>query len=137
VTRAVLDPNVIVAAAITPSGLPATCLRAHAEGRFDLIVSPHLLDELRTVLRRPKLRQFLTVEQADRLVEALARDAKTVADPPEPEQVSRDPRDDYLVALTRAAGAHVLVTGDADLLDLTLGDVTIAPPREFLEILPE
>lgn len=135
-TRAVLDPNVIIAAAITPQGIAARCLRANAEGRFDLVVSPLLLEELGTVLRRQKFRPFLTVEQVDRLVEALERDATVVADAA-PEPVSRDPRDDYLVALARAAGAHVLVTGDADLLDVELPDLKIAGPREFLELLPD
>jgi putative PIN family toxin of toxin-antitoxin system len=136
VTRAVLDPNVLIAAAISPDGTPARCVRAHAEGRYELVVSPLLLAELRTVLRREKFRRFLTVEQAERLVDALARDARVVADPPEPAPLSRDPGDDYLIALARDVGAHVLVTGDADLLELDLADVRIVSPRDFLELLP-
>jgi putative PIN family toxin of toxin-antitoxin system len=128
--------NVIVAAVVRPDGTAANCMRAHAEGRFDLVVSPLLLDELRTVLRREKFRPFLAVNEADRLVEALSRDATVVADT-ETEPVSRDPRDDYLVALARAAGAHVLVTGDRDLLDIELPDLKIAPPAEFLALLPD
>lgn len=135
-TRAVLDANVIVAAAIAPHGVSAMCLRAHADGRFELVVSPLLLNELQAVLRRQKFRPFLTVEQADRLVEALEQNATVVADAA-PEPVSRDRRDDYLVALARAAGAHVLVTGDADLLDLDIPDLMIAAPREFLGLLPD
>lgn len=135
-TRAVLDPNVIVAAAIRPGGVTAQCLRAHGDGRFELVVSPLLLAELRSVLRREKFRPFLTVEQGDRLVDAHARDATVTADPSDREPVSRDPRDDYLVALSRAAVAHVLVTGDRDLLGVDLPDLTIVSPREFLDLLP-
>jgi putative PIN family toxin of toxin-antitoxin system len=136
VTRAVLDPNVLVAAAIRPGGVPAQCLRAHADGRFELVVSPLLLAELRSVLRREKFRLFLAVEQGDRLVDALARDATVVADPSDPESVSRDPRDDYLVALSKTAAAHVLVTGDGDLLGVDIPDLKIVSPREFLDLLP-
>jgi putative PIN family toxin of toxin-antitoxin system len=136
VTRAVLDPNVVVSAAIRSDGAPARCVHAHAEGRFELVVSPLLLGELRAVLRRRKFRPYLTLEQADRLVEALARSAMVVDDPPAAEAVSRDPADDYLVALARASSAHVLVTGDRDLLELELGDMTVATPRAFLEVLP-
>ncbi len=135
-TRAVLDPNVLVAAAISPAGIPAACIRAFAEGRYDLVASPLLLTELRTVLRRQKFRAFLTLEDGDGFVDALARDASVVADPSDPPQVSRDPRDDYLVALARAAGAPVLVNGDDDLLELELPDVRIVSPRTFLELLP-
>jgi putative PIN family toxin of toxin-antitoxin system len=135
-TRAVLDPNVLVAAAITPAGVPAKCMRAFAEGRYDLVVSPLLLAELRTVLRREKFRPFLTLEQAERFVEALARDAAAVANPSDVPALSRDRGDDYLIALARAAAAHVLVTGDVDLLELDLADLEVASPRRFLERLP-
>lgn len=57
-------------------------------------------------------------------------------DPAVPPPVSRDPRDDYLVALARATSAHVLVSGDDDLLDLDLPDLKIVSPREFLDLLP-
>jgi putative PIN family toxin of toxin-antitoxin system len=136
VTRAVLDPNVFVAAAIRTEGVAARCLHAHAEGRFELVVSPLLLDELRRVLRREKFRPFLTLELGEQLVEALSRNATVVGDPAEREPVSRDPGDDYLIALARGVAAHVLVSGDADLLSLGLHDVKIASPREFLDLLP-
>lgn len=135
-TRAVLDPNVLVAAAIRSEGVPARCLRAHADGRFELVVSQVLLEELRTVLRREKFRPFLTVEQGERLVEALARDAIVTDDPADAPPVSRDPGDDYLIALARAASAHALVTGDADLLEVDLPDLKIVTLREFLDLLP-
>jgi len=135
-TRAVLDPNVLVASAISPAGIPAACVRAFAEGRYELVASPLLLTELGTVLRRKKFRAFLTVNDGDRFVEALARDASVVADPSDPLEVSRDRRDDYLVALARAAGAPVLVSGDDDLLQLELPDLRIVSPRAFLELLP-
>jgi putative PIN family toxin of toxin-antitoxin system len=133
VIRVVLDPNVIVAAAIRPGGVCARCLRAHAEGRFELVVSPRLLAELRTVLQRERFRPFLTTAQAESLVDALARDASVVADPGEAAPISRAPGDDYLIALARSARAHVLVSGDDDLLSLDLSDLGIVSPRAFIE----
>ena len=135
-TRAVFDTNVVIAAAISSDGAPAESMRAHADGRFDLVVSPLLLAELGTVLAREKLRLFLTIEQAARLVDALGRDAQIAGDPAERQPVSRDPNDDYLIALARSVSADVLVTGDADLLALDLADLPIVSPREFLERLP-
>jgi predicted nucleic acid-binding protein len=54
--RAVLDPNVLVSAAIPPVGPPAQILLAWADERFDLVISPQLLDELSEVLGREKFR---------------------------------------------------------------------------------
>jgi putative PIN family toxin of toxin-antitoxin system len=136
VTRAVVDPNVIVAAAISPAGSAARCLLAFGAGRYELVVSPLLLAELRGLLRRYKFRRFLTIEQAERLIAAIARDARPADDPPERAKLSRDPRDDYLLALARAADAHVLVSGDRDLLELDLADPRIVSPGEFLATLP-
>ncbi|MEX0675406.1 MAG: putative toxin-antitoxin system toxin component, PIN family [Gaiellaceae bacterium] len=135
-TRAVLDPNVLVSAAITPDGTSAACLRAHAEGRFELVASPRLLDELRNVLSRDRFRPFLAVDDANRLVEALGRDAILVTDEPVADPISRDPGDDYLIALARSSRSHALVTGDRDLLELDLAELTILRPAEFLRILP-
>jgi uncharacterized protein len=48
---------------------------------------------------------------------AFAELAVELPDPPPPERLLRDPRDDYLVALARAGGAAAIVSGDRDLLD--------------------
>jgi predicted nucleic acid-binding protein len=51
--------------------------------------------------------------------------------------VSRDPDDDYLIALALAARAHVVVSADAHLLDIPAPPVGIATPHAFLSLLPE
>src|SRR4051794_31637618 len=61
VARAVLDPGVLVSALITPTGRPAKLLLSARAGSFDLIVSPHLLDEL-AVLRREKFRRYIDLD---------------------------------------------------------------------------
>ena len=67
------------------------------------------------------------------IVGAVARFAE---DPGDPETVSEDPGDDYLVALARAGRAHVLVSGDPHLTSLQLPGLRVATPREFLDRLP-
>jgi uncharacterized protein len=137
VTRAVFDPNVLVAAALSPQGAPADCLRAHADGRFDLIVSERLLAELAAVLSRDKFRRYLSLDRAEQLVTALRRDALLHADPAvAPARSSRDPHDDYLLALALDQHAHVLVSGDTHLLELDSRELRIVGPREFLTLLP-
>lgn len=131
--RVVLDPGVLVSAVISPTGPPAEALDAWRDGEFDLIVSPELLDELEDVLLRTKFRGYVSPEQVSAYVEALAAEAVAFEDPSDPPRVTADPGDDYLVALARAAGADLLVSGDKHLLALADSPVSVVTPREMLE----
>lgn len=133
--RAVLDPNVLVSAAISPSGPPRQILTAWTDERFELIISPAVLDELADVLARPKLQRFITTALAVAFIDGLAADAVIVQDPPELVDLSPDPDDDYLIALARAANADYLVSGDRHLLDLAEPDPSVLTPRQFLDLL--
>jgi predicted nucleic acid-binding protein len=57
--------------------------------------------------------------------------ARQVPDPSDVPSVSRDPDDDYLVALVHSAGAEVLCSGDADLAAVT--EVEVRSPRALLD----
>lgn len=131
--RAVLDPNVLVSAAVSPAGPPRQILTAWTNERFELIVSPSVLDELADVLARPKFRRFITTATAVAFIDGLAADAIIVTDPPDPPSVSPDPDDDYLIVLARAARADYLVSGDRHLLDLTDPHPPVLTPRQFLD----
>jgi putative PIN family toxin of toxin-antitoxin system len=129
--RAILDPNVIISALLSRDGTPAKVLRAWLEGRFNLIASPLLLDELERALAYPKLAERIKVEDAAALVDWLRREAILVDDPAErPTSRSEDPGDDYLLALAEAERA-VLVSGDRHLLALT-EELPVLTAREFL-----
>lgn len=129
--RVVLDPNVLVSAAIAPDGIPGQVVRAAFGCRITVVVCPLLLAELRTVLRRPAFRRYLTAEEAEEFVRALTGIADEEPDPPVV-PVTRDPGDDYLVALAVRTGADRLVSGDADVLDLADPPCAISSPRSFL-----
>lgn len=133
--RAVLDPNVLVSAAISSAGPPRQMVGAWVEGRFELIASRALLDELSDVLARPKFRRWISAAVAREFVDGLADDALLVDDPPARPAVSPDPDDDYLIALARAAQADYLVSGDRHLLDLEDPDPPVLTPAQFLELL--
>jgi putative PIN family toxin of toxin-antitoxin system len=130
--RAVLDPNVLISALLSPSGSPAALIARWLAGEFELVVSDQLLAELRRALTYPKLRSRITDYEATAFVEILGRTATSVEDPATSTRRSRDPGDDYLLALAEASAA-VLVTGDQDLLALT--GVPVFSPAAFLETL--
>jgi len=99
-------------------------------------VSPLLLAELGEVLRRDKLRRYVSDAEADAYVELIRSEGVVRADPsPSPEPLSTDPDDEYLIDLARDAQADALVTGDAHLLDLR-AIIPAMTPAEFLETLP-
>ena len=130
--RAVVDSSVFVSAALgLPSSPPSAVFEAWQDGGFELIVSPKLLDELSGVLRRPKFERYLDARDVDELLAQLEAGATVLDDVDPGEPITRDPNDDYLVALARASGG-VLVSGDRDLLEADVADVEILNPREFL-----
>jgi hypothetical protein len=131
--RAVLDPNVLVAAVLSRSGAPAQIVARWLAGAFELVVSEHLLAELARALAYPKLARRVTRAEAAELVSLLRHAAIVASDPPAPRPASADPGDDYLLALAESARA-VLVTGDRHLLALA-DDLPIRTARAFLDTL--
>ena len=130
--RAVLDPNVLISALLSPSGSPAALVARWLAGEFELVVSEPLLAELRRALAYPKLRSRITEEEATAFVDLLGRTATRWEDPARSARRSRDPGDDYLLALAEASAA-ILVTGDQDLF--ALADAPVLSPAAFLESL--
>jgi len=129
--RVVADPNVLVSAAVTPSGVCAQLLSKLLESSLEIVASPLLLDEVERVLRRPRF-DLLAPALRMSYVEYLHRIARIEEDPPASGSplVATDPGDDYLIALA-AANAALLVSGDEHLL--TLADrVPVCSPAAFL-----
>ena len=134
--RAVVDVNVLISGVLSAKGSSAEILRASRDGQLELVISELLLAELERTLAYPKLRKRLPPEKAATFTNWV-RDHGTVAeDPASPPPVgSRDPDDDYLLALAIDRRAY-LVTGDKDLLVLS-DDLPILTPAQFATKLRE
>ena len=131
--RIVVDPNVLVSAAVA-SGVSAELLdRWFTDRPFELVVCPMLIGELRDVLERPKFRRWITAEEVAVFIDRLAGEAESWVDPDEVPSVTVDPKDDYLVALHRSCQADLLVSGDSDLLGLVAPDVVVLAPGQLLD----
>jgi uncharacterized protein len=128
--RAVLDVNVLVSAVLSAKGPSAEILRASRDGQFELITSEMLLTELNRTLAYPRIHKRIPAENAAAYINWL-RDQGRLADDPvgSPPVGSRDPDDDYLLALAIDQRAY-LVTGDQDLLVLS-AHLPIVTPAQF------
>lgn len=96
---------------ISPEGIPARILEAEEEGRYELVVSEHVLEELREVLMRSKFRRYLPEAAVPVYLDRL-RWLATHATEGHIHRISDDPEDDYLIALALASDSDYLVTGD-------------------------
>ena len=132
--RAVLDPNILISALLSPQGAPARLVAHWLEGEFELVVSERLLTEFERALAYPKLRARISADDATAFVEFLRGSTDIATDPAEPHPASSpDPGDDYLIALASASKA-ALVSGDRHLLGLG-EQLPILSAQAFLEVL--
>jgi len=132
--RVVLDTNVFVSGLISPRGFPAAILKALRSGRFTLLSSPIVNEEIMEVLNRPHIRDRYGL--GDRIFDVsflLWETAELVLHLPEV-KVCSDPDDDKFLATAVGGKADYLVTGDVgDLLRLReYKGVAIVSPREFI-----
>lgn len=127
--RVVPDPNILVSAAIA-GGNPQRVVDLAAAGIIHLVTCPRLLAELETVLARDRFLRWRSRDQLTRFVGDIRILAQTVPDPTEVPVVTRDPNDDYLVALVVAADADVLCSGDGDFSNIA--DVTVLSPAQLI-----
>ncbi|MGH3368413.1 MAG: putative toxin-antitoxin system toxin component, PIN family [Nocardioidaceae bacterium] len=130
---AVIDTNTLVSG-MGWGGAPGRVVDLALAGRFVMVSSRPLLDELARVLERPKLAGvFAKPAEIVRLVEA----ASVVVEPTKAlEIVAADPSDDRVLEAADAARADFIITGDHHLLELEdFRGTRIIRPRGFLEAL--
>lgn len=133
----ILDANALISAVISPGG-PCAALLGHVRRKqIQAVVSPALIDELNRVLSRPKFDRHVTPSEIGGYIDELERMCRLVPDPPNQISYTRDPADDYLIALALAVGADFVVSGDKDLLESGLSEPLVLDPRRALERVSE
>jgi len=126
----VVDVNVLVSMLINQDTIGIKGL--FNKQVFRVVVSPSHLAELEDVLGRPKFRRYFTMREAERALERIRKRSHSVKTEFQVRPICRDPKDDYLLALAKAAKADLLVTGDEDVLVLKkYGKTRIMKPAEF------
>ena len=152
--RVVFDCMVYLQATLSESGPAAALLRLLDNDALSLFVSDSVLEEVREVLSRPKIRQRnpeITDERVDALINRVLEKAIVVNDVQQHFIYSRDPKDEKYINLAIEAEVSYLVSRDKDLLNLMTGEtdeckdfrrrfrqLKIIEPVEFLKmVMPE
>jgi putative PIN family toxin of toxin-antitoxin system len=122
--RVVFDCMIFLQATASESGPAAALLRLVERNVLSLFVSREILDEVRDVLSRTKLRKKnpdITSERVDALITRVAEKGAIVETVPEHFSYVRDPRDEKYINLAIEVEADYIVSRDQDLLDLMTG----------------
>lgn len=128
--RAVLDTNVVVSGLFF-GGVPRSLLDHIADGAFELVLSPAILEEYhrtyaRLAIGHPEL-------QTRQPLLGLLAYGTMLPDPDVQPAITRDPEDDKFLLCARDAAA-IVVSGDRDLLEASGWEgVQVLIPRAFLD----
>jgi putative PIN family toxin of toxin-antitoxin system len=139
-TRVVLDTNVLVSSLIAEHGFPRQILDTWLEDRYALVTSLYLIEELIHVLSYPRIAKRLRLDEDElaAILAALLSKAEVTPGHLCLPGVTRDPKDDAVVACAKEGDVDYIVSGDQDLL--VLGEyegIRVITPCRFVEILQE
>lgn len=123
--RIVLDTNILIGALITKGTPPDQLYQAWLRGEIELVTSTAQMAEVANVLARTRLRKFLDADEAAAIVENIDTRALILDAPPDVD-LSRDPKDNPILAAAIAGKADLIVSGDKKHM-LALGEVEGIP----------
>lgn len=129
--RIVIDTNLLISAAIRPTGQPARLLELVAYRAVEMFISEEVLAEYREVFSRPKF-SHLSPQRVALLLTLIAREA-TVVKPTERLAVSQDEPDNRFYECAAAAQADYLITGNIRHFKTSLKGTRVVTVRQFLE----
>jgi putative PIN family toxin of toxin-antitoxin system len=129
--RVVVDTNALVSRLLLPTSVPAQAVRKVVDEAL-LLVSDATMEELADVLARRKFDAYVSLADRQEFIRLLGRVAEPV-----PitycVRVCRDPKDDKFLDLALNGRANLIVTGDADLLELNpFRGIPIIAPAAYL-----
>ncbi|MBE2202299.1 MAG: putative toxin-antitoxin system toxin component, PIN family [Anaerolinea sp.] len=138
--RVLADTNLFIAYLLNPSEhhFITLLLEAVSEGKVTLLMPETLLSEISlTVQRKPHLLQRITASRLTQFLTILQSVCEEIPMIRESiPAVTRDPKDDYLLAYAFVGQAEYLITGDKDLLELpAIPQLVITTSAQFREIL--
>ena len=129
--RYVIDTNVLVSAILLSQSRPQLAFDYALESG-SLLVSSETLEELRTVLMRPKFARYHDLEVRMFFYEVFCQSVQIV-NIIQAVTECRDPKDDKFLEVAVNGDADMIISGDSDLLVLNpFREIEIISVNEFL-----
>jgi len=131
--RVILDTNWYVSATINRKSR-RRLYQLLIDERLQVLYTNQLMAEFSEVIFRPKFQKIITSNQVQRFIRLILPTLeyirlKTII------TLSRDPKDNYLLSLSKDGKAKYLVTGDPDLLVIKqFGQTHIVTMAEFQQL---
>ncbi len=141
--RVIFDANIYISYLLSPArlGTITALFGAVASGQVKLLVMKQLQEELvGKVSSKAFLAKRISRQDLESFMDFLEQFAELLPDIDNQAiaSISRDPKDDYLLAYALLGQADYLVTGDQDLLVIgKVNGLQIVTPGEFLNILQQ
>ncbi len=137
--RIVVDTNILISSLIKSSNLFRALFHHIEKSRIILVFSWYTLEELLTILARPKICKLTKMKKKDieNFIDLLIKKALFV-EPHKKIKLCRDPSDNKFLEAAKTGQAEYIVTGDKDLLVMRKHrGIKIIKLSEFMErILP-
>ena len=118
--RIVLDTNIWISGLLLPKSNAGKILKEWNEVKFEIILSPYILEEIGKVLAYPKIKKRLKWDDAkiQHYLDLLVFFAEMVDVSEISEHVEADPKDSPILSALITSNADFLISGDSDLLNL-------------------
>lgn len=117
--KAVIDTNIFISGVISNKGKCALLIDCWKKGKFDLVTSMAIINEIIEVLNRPEIkdRWSYTKIEIDELIESIYTLGIITPGLYEVKK-SKDPKDNMFLACALEGKADYLVTGDTHLSEI-------------------
>jgi hypothetical protein len=134
--KVVFDTNIIVSAALYEKSLPALLLSLGLEDKVRFFVSPALLNEYETVLKRPRFK--LDYREITELMGEINRKALIVTPAKRLNILKTDEPDNRVLECAIKANADFIITGNKRHFPFEeFKGIIIVTPREFINSISE
>lgn len=129
-SRIIIDTNIWIVFLLTKDF--STFDRIIATHNLTLLFSSKLLEEFIEVAQRPKFKRYFSSTDLEELLYQMKENGEFIH-VTSSTKICRDPKDNFLLALSKDGKASHLITGDKDLLDLKrFGKTQIITLKKFL-----
>ena len=128
-----IDTNVLISSLLHRYSIPHRAILKSTNYPYFGVVSDYCLKELDAVIHNKFTNRYLELRKTLSEFLPTLNVVTTCSEVYDVELLLRDPNDRLILRAALQIDADILITGDKDLLDLTITKPKIITPREFID----